>query len=89
VHAHPILADVQVLVLNNDPHIPHVSLHDAALQADHVPPAGQTAIVVVVSRAVDTFNPQTYILLYSALEYGEQHAALGKMQTGVPQLPVT
>ena len=52
VQVHPRLADVHVLLLNNDPHIPHVSLHDVALQEDHVPPAGQATAVVVVTGAV-------------------------------------
>jgi hypothetical protein len=85
VQAHPRLADVHVLLLNNDPHIPHVSLHDVALQEDHVPPAGQATAVVVVTGAVVA---QTIVLFISVLVYGEQQSGLGKMQTGAPQVPV-
>jgi hypothetical protein len=88
LQAHPRLADVHVLLLNNDPHIPHVSLHDASLQADHVPPAGQATVVVVVTGAVEAVV-QTYVLFTSVLVYGEQQSALGKMQTGAPHVSVS
>ena len=88
MQAHPRLADVHVLLLKNDPHIPHVSLHDAALQEDHVPPAGQATVVVVVTGAVEAVVAQTYVLFTSVLVYGEQQSALGKMQSGAPHVPV-
>lgn len=55
MHAHPELDELHVLVLNIDPHIPHVSLQAAVLQSDHVPPVAH-ATAVGIGEAV---NAQT------------------------------
>ena len=74
-----------------------MSLQAAVPHADHVPPTGHAVmvgagvvvvVVVITAGAAAAFETHWNVLLTSWRVYPVQHAALGKVQTGAPQLPL-